>query len=249
MIDRGPAVGIANMGTNNLIQSYARWRSKRLGQITDALERQLLFETLDPIAGKTVLDVGCGDGALAADLVQRGAIVTALDADAAMIAAARRRSALASTPMELIVGQAEKLPFDDDTFDRVVAVTLLCFVGDAEQAIAEMARVLRPGGRLVIGELGYWSLWAAQRRVRRWLGNPIWRNTKFRSARELRDFAHSAGLTEITIRGAIHYPPFWLAAILLAPADLCIGRHATFGSAFLVLSAAKPTQIAAQHGP
>ncbi len=227
--------------TEKLSASYARWRSKRLGQITDAIERQLLFEMLGPVAGKTLLDVGCGDGALAADLVQRGAIVTALDADVAMIAAARRRSALTSTPMELIVGQAEKLPFDNDTFDRVAAVTLLCFVDDAQKAIAEMARVLRPGGRLVIGELGYWSLWAVQRRIRGWLGNPIWQNTTFWTARELRYFVQAAGLTGITIRGAIHYPPFALAARLLTPVDLCIGRHATFGSAFLALSATKPT--------
>jgi ubiquinone/menaquinone biosynthesis C-methylase UbiE len=226
--------------TEELSASYARWRSRRLGQITDAIERQLLFEMLGPVAGKTVLDVGCGDGALDADLVQRGAIVTALDADVAMVAAARRGGALTSTPMELIVGQAEKLPFDNDAFDRVVAVTLLCFVGDAQKAIAEMTRVLRPGGRLVIGELGYWSLWALQRRIRGWLGNPVWRSTTFWTAGELRDFAQTAGLREITIRGAIHYPPFWLAARLLAPFDLCTGRHATFGSAFLVLSATKP---------
>ena len=42
------------------------------------------------------------------------------------------------------MGQVEKLPFDNDAFDRVVAVTLLCFVGDAQKAIAEMTRVLQP---------------------------------------------------------------------------------------------------------
>jgi SAM-dependent methyltransferase len=235
----------AAQNTGGLSASYARWRSKRLGQLTDAIERRLLFEMLDPVAGKMLLDVGCGDAALAAELVQRGAIVTALDADATMIATARQGRALTSTPMELIVGEAENLPFDHDTFDRVVAVTLLCFVDDAQKAIAEMARVLRPGGRLVIGELGYWSLWAAQRRFRGWLGNPIWRNATFWTAHELRDFAQAVGLRGITIRGAIHYPPFELAANLLAPVDLCIGRHATFGSAFLALSAMKPTQI--QH--
>jgi SAM-dependent methyltransferase len=166
-----------------------------------------------------------------------------------MIAAVRRRNALTSTPMELIVGQAQKLPFDNDAFDRVVAVTLLCFVGDAQKAIAEMARVLRPDGRLAIGELGYWSLWAAQRRIRGWLGNPIWRNTTFWTTRELRDLARTAGLTAITIRGAIHYPPFGLAARLVAPVDLNMGRHATFGSAFLALSAIKSTQVAGQHAP
>lgn len=57
-----------------LTVSYARWRSSRLGQITDALEQELLFELLGPVAGMTLLDIGCGDGALATELARRGAV-------------------------------------------------------------------------------------------------------------------------------------------------------------------------------
>jgi SAM-dependent methyltransferase len=142
--------------------------------------------------------------------------------------------------MQLIEAQVERLPFDDEIFDRVVAVTVLCFVRNAEQTIAEMARVLRPGGRLVIGELGYWSLWAAYRRLRGWLGNPTWRATTFRTAKELRDLVRAAGLEEIEIRGAVHYPPCGVAARLLAPIDLWVGQQSTFGSAFLAVSATRP---------
>jgi SAM-dependent methyltransferase len=129
-----------------------------------------------------------------------------------------------------------------------LAATTLCFVHDAERAMAEMARVLRPGGQLVIGELGFWSLWAAHRRIRGWLGNSIWRAAVFRTAKDLRGLAQAAGLTSIKVRGAIHYPPFSLAAKLLAPVDLLIGQHATFGSAFLALTATKPAQMVGQRG-
>jgi 2-polyprenyl-3-methyl-5-hydroxy-6-metoxy-1,4-benzoquinol methylase len=233
--------------TEELINSYARWRSNRLGQITDALERQLLFELVEPVLGKTLLDVGCGDGELALELARHGAIVTGLDADPAMIAAAQRRIEIASIQMQLIEAQAERLPFGDEIFDRVVAVTVLCFVRDAKRAIAEMARVLRPGGRLVIGELGYWSLWAAYRRVRGWLGNPTWRAARFRTAKELRDLMQDAGLKEVEIHGAVHYPPCGVAARLLAPVDLWIGRHSTFGSAFLAVSAKRPVTMAGKQ--
>ena len=104
-----------------------------------------------------------------------------------MIAAARRRTEIEGTQLHLVEGQAERLPFNDAAFDRVVAVTVLCFVRDAERAIMEMARVLKPGGRLVIGELGRWSLWAAHRRIRGWLGDPTWRAAMFRTAAELRE--------------------------------------------------------------
>lgn len=160
----------STQSTLRLTDSYARWRSSRLGRITDALEQQLLFELLGPVAGKVLLDVGCGDGALASELARRGAAVTGLDADPAIIAAARRRAQAAAMPLQFVEGQAESLPFESGSFDLVLAVTVLCFVRDAERAVSEMARVLKPGGRLVIGELGRWSLWAAYRRIRGWIG-------------------------------------------------------------------------------
>jgi ubiquinone/menaquinone biosynthesis C-methylase UbiE len=226
--------------TEGLTALYARWRSSRLGQITDRLEQRLLFELVGSLAGQRLLDVGCGDGALALEFARRGAAVVGLDADPEMIAAAQQHIGRTSSQMQFIEGQAENLPFHHETFDRVVAVTVLCFVCDAERAIVEMARVLRPGGRLVIGELGSRSLWAAHRRIRGWLGNPTWRSAMFRTAKELRNFVQAAGLNGIEIRGAVHYPPCAIAARVLAPIDIWIGQKTTFGSAFLAVSATKP---------
>jgi ubiquinone/menaquinone biosynthesis C-methylase UbiE len=226
--------------TEGLTESYAQWRSSRLGQITDTLEQRLLFELLGSVAGKTLLDVGCGDGALASELVRRGAIVTGLDADPAMIAAARRRSEIEGTQLHLVEGQAERLPFDDAAFDLVVVVTVLCFVRDVGQAFIEMTRVLKPGGRLVIGELGHWSWWAAHRRIRGWLGDPTWHAAMFRTAAELHGLARAAGLDVVEIRGAVHYPPHGFAARLVAPVDLWLGRRTTFGAAFIAALATKP---------
>lgn len=109
-----------------LTESYVRWRSSRLGRITDALERQLLARLLGRVEGQKLLDVGCGDGAMAFELARQGATVTALDADPTMIAAAGRRAENEATHVQLVEGDAERLPFDDATFDVVVAVTVLC---------------------------------------------------------------------------------------------------------------------------
>jgi 2-polyprenyl-3-methyl-5-hydroxy-6-metoxy-1,4-benzoquinol methylase len=240
------------MGTaqpiEGLTKSYAQWRSSRLGQITDALEQQLLFALLGSVADKTLLDIGCGDGALASALARRGAIVTGLDADSVMIAAARRRAKIEGTQLHHVEGQAERLPFNDASFDLVVAVTVLCFVRDAERAFMEMARVLKPGGRLVIGELGHWSFWAAHRRIRGWLGDPTWRAAIFRTAAELRGLARAARLDVVEMRGAVYYPPYGIIARVLAPIDLWLGHKTTFGATFIAELATKPITTADSEG-
>ena len=221
-----------------LTESYARWRSSRLGQITDSLEQQLLFELIGPIASQRLLDVGCGDGALASEFARRGAVVTAIDVDPAMVAAARSRSEIEGIQLHLVEGEAQRLPFDDAAFDVVLAVTTLCLVRD-ELAVVEMARVLKPGGRLIVGELGRWSFWAVHRRIRGWFGDPTWHVALFRTALELRQLMDAADLNVPQTRGAIHYPRCGFAAQLFAPFDLWLGRKTTIGSAFIAVSAGK----------
>lgn len=89
-----------------------------------------------------------------------------------MLEAASARSARgrAQRP-RLVEGRIEQLPFPDGSFDVVVIVTVLCLVADRADAVREAARILRPGGRLVIGDLGRWSARAARRRVKAWRGS------------------------------------------------------------------------------
>ena len=155
--------------------------------------------------------------------------------DAAKVAARRQHA-----EVPFIVGSTEAIPFPAARFDVVVAMTILCFVQDAAPTFAEIARVLCPGGRLVIGELGKWSSWAAARRIRAWLGSPLWRIGRFRTARELQRMVRNAGLDPGPVRGAIYFPRWTPAARMMASWDQCIGRVITMGAAFLALAAVKP---------
>lgn len=218
---------------------YDRWRASEIGATTEQLESRLILELAGEVSGCKVLDIGCGDGTFAVELARRGAIVTGIDASPAMIDAARARAAQHNVDVTFQVAQAERLPFAAGQFDVVTAITILCFVDDAGPVFSEIARVLKPGGRLVIGELGRWSTWAAARRVRAWLGSRLWRLGRFRTAKELCGLAEQAGLSVETVRGAIFYPRSRLAGRLMAAADPALGRLTTIGAAFIALSAVK----------
>jgi SAM-dependent methyltransferase len=219
----------------SLPAAYQAWRASELGRITDRIEEQLIVKLVGAVQGKRVLDVGL----LSVLLARAGADMTGLDADPHMVAAARDRATKASAAVTFVEEDARQLPFADDTFDVVVAITVLCLVADAERAVSEMARVLQPGGRLVIGELGRHSLWAAKRRFSGWLGSKTWRAALFRSPRELKGLATTAGLDVEEVRGAIYYPPCNLCARWLAPLDARVAAVTTFGAAFITLAARK----------
>jgi ubiquinone/menaquinone biosynthesis C-methylase UbiE len=224
----------------SLPSAYRRWRASRLGRITDTLEEELILELIGPPAGLRVLDVGCGDAALVVVLARRGALVTGVDVDPNMLAAGRTRAAASGVAPHLMQGDIRALPFANDGFDVVLAVTALCFMGNAAQAVREMARVLRPGGRLVIGELGRWNLWAARRRMSGWLGSRVWRSATFRTVRAMKDLVANAGLALTMVRGAVFYPPFAPMAALFVRWDPWIGKRTTAGAAFLVVVGKKP---------
>ncbi|MBK6697998.1 MAG: class I SAM-dependent methyltransferase [Myxococcales bacterium] len=219
--------------------TYARWRATALGGITERVETRVVFERAGPLKGKRVLDVGTGDGTYAIEAAERGAIVTALDLEQEMLDAAHARAVSRGVEVTLQQGRAEQLPFEDASFDVVVAVTVLCFVPDAQRAVREMARVLTPGGRVVLGELGRFSVWAAERRVRGWLGASTWRRAQFWSRGELAALAQGAGLHAANVRGSVFFPPSSLAARLVAPVEPLLTRLHAPGAAFLALAADK----------
>jgi SAM-dependent methyltransferase len=110
-------------------------------------ERPAMLGLAGDVRGRRVLDVGCGSGPLAAELRARGATVTGLDSSAAMIGLARRRL---GPDADLHVGDLGRpLPFADGAFDDVVASLVLHYLRDWTSPLAELRRVLTPGGRLI----------------------------------------------------------------------------------------------------
>lgn len=228
------------MGTALGPELYSGWHGTELGAITEAIEDRLLFELIGDVGGQHILDVGCGEGSVAVRLRQHGAVVTAVDPSLDMLVAAQSRACAEQCSVGLVQAIGEQLPFATASFDVVLAKTVLCFVDEAQTMVDEMARVLRPGGRFVIGELHKWSSWAAQRRLRAWFGSALWRRGRFRTAGELTRLARASGLDIETVRGAVYYPRLTMAARMMARHDAGFARLTTFGAAFLALAAVKP---------
>jgi len=140
--------------------SYDSWFDLPLGRTVDALEKQLLYDLAMPRDGERALDVGTGTGHFASDLAAQGLAVVGVDLSRTMLAVAQGKR----PPLQLVRGDAAALPLASASFDLVVSVTALEFVASPEDMVAQMWRVVSPGGRLVIGVLNAWSPWAWVRR-------------------------------------------------------------------------------------
>ncbi len=111
--------------------------------------RLAYFDRFVEWPGKAVLDLGCAGGFMAEAICHRGGRVTGIDPARRAIAAARAHARREGLDIRYDVGVGEALPYDDDAFDVVVCVDVLEHVADLDRVIAEVARVLRPGGVFV----------------------------------------------------------------------------------------------------
>jgi ubiquinone/menaquinone biosynthesis C-methylase UbiE len=126
-------------------------------------QRHRTLTALELHEGEHVLDIGAGPGLLIADMaavVGPGGHVTGLEASDSMLAVARRRCASLPTAdrITLVKGDAAGLPFPDASFDAATSAQVYEYVPDVAQALAELHRVLRPGGRALILDTDWASI-------------------------------------------------------------------------------------------
>jgi SAM-dependent methyltransferase len=164
-----------------------------------------LAKALGDLAGKTVLEVGCGTGDDAreiAGLVGSAGKVVATDISATMIDEARRRSAGSDLPIEFSIADLSALDFPDGTFDGVWAKLVLMHTQDIETSLDELVRVLRPGGRIAVYDIDFDTTivdhpdMATTREVLRCYADGPKNNW---SGRQLRRRMNKRGLTDITV--------------------------------------------------
>jgi SAM-dependent methyltransferase len=134
------------------LETYARIGERYADEVDarpyNALyERPAMLALLPDVAGRDVLDAGCGSGWYAERLLERGARVTAIDVTPHFVERTRARVGNRATVLEHDL--ARELPFADRSFDLVMSPLTLHYIEDWTQTLAALARVLRPGGRLL----------------------------------------------------------------------------------------------------
>ncbi len=173
--------------------------------------------------GVRVLDLGCGAGRHAYAALRSGADVVALDADAAecrtvagTLGAMRSAGEIGTCARSAVMrGDALRLPFADETFDRVVAAEVLEHLRDDRGAMAELARVLRPGGILAVSVPRYWPEvvnWALSSEYHSVPGGHV----RIYRRSQLRRRLCSVGLRPVGSHHAhaLHSPYWWLRCLV-----------------------------------
>lgn len=180
-------------------KKYDQWFETPIGGLVREYERRLLLEITRPAQGERILEVGCGTGIFTLYFLARGARVTGLERSLPMLRRAREKAS--GLPFDVAQGDIRRLPFADRSFDKTVSVTVIDFVEDARAAVAELFRVTRPGGCIVVACLNSLSPWAVRRKAAVHEGYSIFRHARFRSPEEMASLAPFSAL----IKTAIHF--------------------------------------------
>jgi arsenite methyltransferase len=196
-----------------------------MDEIGDARRRrELARAALAAAPGERILDVGCGPGFYCAELlaeVGESGAVTGVDSSPAMLALAARRCA-GHDNVELLEGEALTLPVPDESFDAALTVQVIEYVADVEKALAELRRVLRPGGRVLVWDIDWdtLSLYSgdaelSERVIRAWDEHLAHRTVPRTLAGRLR----AAGFAEVSMSAHAfatlgHDPDSWAAALV-----------------------------------
>jgi ubiquinone/menaquinone biosynthesis C-methylase UbiE len=180
-------------------ETYDRWFTTPIGSLVKKFEVELIQDLLEPQKDEMILDAGCGTGIFTTDILSLGSQVTGVDISFPMLLQAGKK--LKGFPFQMVLADILNLPFQKDSFDKVVSVTALEFVNDAKGAVGELFRVTKRGGCIVVATLNSLSPWASRRRAEAKERHTIFEKAIFRSPDKLRSLTPVKGM----VKTAIHF--------------------------------------------
>lgn len=222
-MDKHKLFGFTNVDQTQDADYYIRFLDQASADESFQAYKRHTFTLLALQPGHHVLDVGCGTGEDAramANLVAPGGRVVGIDGSQAMIAVARQRSENCDLPIEFATGDAHRLDFADDRFDASRADRIFMHLDEPAQALREMMRVTRPGGRVLVYEVDFETITVdhpdrarTRKIVQTWCDG-------FRNGwlgRHVPELFRAAGLQEVHITPATLWLRYPLAMQMIGP--------------------------------
>jgi SAM-dependent methyltransferase len=213
--------------------NYDAWFDEPWGRYAFAVESAAMLRAAGAVTGVRALDAGCGTGRFSAAVRDAGTTLVGIDAAPDMLTLASIR--LGGRCARAVI---ERLPFPDQTFDLTVGVTVLEFVADPDAALAELGRVTRHGGRIVIGALNPHSPWGLANR--RPLRAGVWCHARFLEPNALRALGARHG--RAALHAALYAPGAFPGLPMFGQVLETLGRAVPRWGAFQVLTIDKDPQ-------
>jgi len=189
---------------DKIAHRYDEWYKTKVGAYVDRTEKKLVFSMIKTKHGDA-LDLGCGTGNYTLELYKRGFQVVGVDISRRMLKIAQKKL----PNVKFIKANAYSLPFEDNTFDLVLSVTMLEFIHEPEKVLSEVYRVLKPGGEAVMGTMNGKSMWFIFKRMKSLFVETAYRYARFYTPKELENLMKNAGFKETESRGIIYLPSFF----------------------------------------
>lgn len=189
---------------DNEAEIYDNWYSTPLGKFVDEVETKVVMELLHPQPGEKILDVGCGTGNYSIKIGLKGLKIIGVDCSESMLKIARAKAKKLNLDIEFILADAMNLPFKDNFFDACLSVAVVEFFTDQTRGLEEMFRVVRTGGKIVVGFLNRESTWGELYTSEEFRKNTVFRFANLLSYKEIEQI--KADLL-VEIRESLFIPP------------------------------------------
>ena len=167
--------------------NYDHWYETKIGKYADQVETDCAFHLFPVKPGMHILDVGCGTGNFSLKLAQKGACVVGVDISEKMLTIAHKRAMQEEVvSIEFKKMDSHNLQFPDNCFDGVFSMATIEFISDPGKMIAEMFRVCKKGGPVLVGTINRESDWGRLYQDPEFQKNvPVFKDADFKSPEDL----------------------------------------------------------------